>query len=269
MTSHGPSRDLARPFEQRAARAELLSANARSAEAPLRFAARLLRAQADVVRALDRVHGERALSGQLAEDIDRMLEPLCAVPRFVAEHGPRPIAAEAAQRAGEPSETAATRLRIYWRGDISAAEDYLSRAMLRPYAEWSRAHSLAVDRARGRGRCPFCGSPGSVGCRRSAESEGGARFLCCALCGLEWPFNRILCPSCFEENPQKLPSFTSEGHADVRLEACETCHRYVKSFDLSQDARPVPEVDDLASIALDLWALERGFTRVEPGLAGV
>jgi formate dehydrogenase maturation protein FdhE len=31
----------------------------------------------------------------------------------------------------------------------------------------------------------------------------------------------------------------------------------------------MPEVDDLASIALDLWAVEQGFTRIEPGLAGV
>jgi formate dehydrogenase maturation protein FdhE len=55
----------------------------------------------------------------------------------------------------------------------------------------------------------------------------------------------------------------------LRIEACETCHRYVKSIDLSQDARPIPEVDDLASIAMDLWAVDQGFTRFEPGLAGI
>ena len=58
-------------------------------------------------------------------------------------------------------------------------------------------------------------------------------------------------------------------HPGVRVEACETCHRYLKSIDLSQDARPLPEVDDLASLPLDLWAIEQGFTRIEPGLAGV
>jgi len=28
-------------------------------------------------------------------------------------------------------------------------------------------------------------------------------------------------------------------------------------------------VDDLASIAMDLWAVEQGFTRIEPGMAGL
>jgi FdhE protein len=99
--------------------------------------------------------------------------------------------------------------------------------------------------------------------------EGARRMLGCALCGGEWLFGRILCPSCFEENPQKLPSFQNEKHPTARIEACETCHRYVKSIDLSEDARPIPEVDDLVSIAMDLWAVEQGFTRIEPGLAGI
>jgi formate dehydrogenase maturation protein FdhE len=43
----------------------------------------------------------------------------------------------------------------------------------------------------------------------------------------------------------------------------------MKSLDLSLDARPIPEVDDLLSISLDLWAVEQGFTRIEPGLAGI
>lgn len=94
-------------------------------------------------------------------------------------------------------------------------------------------------------------------------------MLGCALCGTEWMFQRVLCPSCFEEDPTRLPSFSSDRHANVRVEACETCRRYVKSLDLSLDARPIPEVDDLLSISLDLWAAEQGFTRLEPGLAGI
>ena len=53
------------------------------------------------------------------------------------------------------------------------------------------------------------------------------------------------------------------------MEACETCHRYVKSVDLTLDARAVPEVDELRSLSLDLWAIERGYVRLEPGLAGL
>jgi FdhE protein len=94
-------------------------------------------------------------------------------------------------------------------------------------------------------------------------------MLGCALCGLEWIFERILCPACFEENPHKLSSFRDDGHPTVRIEACETCRRYVKSIDLSEDARPLPEVDDLVSIAMDLWAVGQGYSRIEPGLAGI
>jgi FdhE protein len=94
-------------------------------------------------------------------------------------------------------------------------------------------------------------------------------MLSCSLCGLEWLFERILCPSCFEEDPVKLPSFRDQGHPSVRVESCETCRRYVKSIDLSEDARPIPEVDDLVTLAMDLWAVEQGLTRIEPGLAGL
>jgi FdhE protein len=86
---------------------------------------------------------------------------------------------------------------------------------------------------------------------------------------LEWRVNRILCPACFEEDPRRLPSFQNDRHPSVRVEACETCRRYVKSLDLSLDARPIPEVDDLVSIGMDLWAVDQGYTRIEPGLAGL
>src|SRR5262249_23502485 len=101
------------------------------------------------------------------------------------------------------------------------------------------------------------------------ESHGAQRVLLCALCGGEWPFARIRCPACDEQDPEKLPSFSDAGHPLVRIEACEGCRHYVQSIDLTLDARPIPEVDDLLSIALDLWAAEQGYTRIEPGLAGI
>ena len=69
--------------------------------------------------------------------------------------------------------------------------------------------------------------------------------------------------------PLLWASFGSETHPTVRIEACETCRRYVKSIDLTADARAVPEVDDLVSLGMDLWAQEQGYARVAPGLAGI
>jgi FdhE protein len=67
----------------------------------------------------------------------------------------------------------------------------------------------------------------------------------------------------------KLPSFQSEHYPAARIEACETCRRYVKSIDLTVDGRAIPEVDDLLSLSMDLWTVREGFTRLEPGLAGI
>ena len=95
------------------------------------------------------------------------------------------------------------------------------------------------------------------------------RALGCSLCGGEWPVGRILCPACDEGDPAKLPSFQSPSYPAVRIEACETCRQYVKSIDLTVDGRAIPEVDDLVSLGMDLWAASQGFARIEPGLAGV
>jgi FdhE protein len=254
----------ARAFELRAARAESLAAEPSADAEPLRFVAGLLRAQGGAAMSL----AARRLSGSSAQDFAAMLEPARAVLRFVGSSGPASIAAVARARAAEDDGTASERLLVYWRGDRAAADDYLSRAMLRPYVETLRELGRTPDRPHARGRCPFCGGAPGIARRQAAESQGSVRSLVCALCGLEWEIGRIHCPSCFEDDPRRLPSFTSERHPLARIEACETCRRYVKSIDTTLDGRIVPEVDDLASLALDLWAREEGFERIEPGLAG-
>jgi FdhE protein len=192
------------------------------------------------------------------------------VARYAAEAGPPSLADAARAREGDPPETARTRLLSYWGGDALRGEDYLIRAALRPYVAVLRIAAIAPDRIHRRGQCPFCGGAPVMGARREGSlMEGAKRMLVCALCGGEWLFARILCPACFEEDPRRLPSFQTDKHPLVRIEACETCRRYVKSIDLSEDTRPIPEVDDLLSLSLDLWAREEGFERIEPGLAGL
>jgi FdhE protein len=270
VTPPARSRTVSAAFEERALRAEGLVRLSSSAAEPLRFAAGLLRTQGVLAGELESAHAARPLSGRLEEDLDRMISRLLEIPRFAASAGPSPLADEARSRVGEEEATARMRLMVFWSDDRPAGEDYLSRAMLRPYVETLRAGNVAPHRVHRHGRCPFCGGAPVVGCRREGpEGEGAARFLVCGLCGLEFAFNRILCPACFEEDPEKLPSFRSDLHPFVRLEACETCRRYLKSLDLSQDARPLPEVDDIASLSMDLWAIEQGYSRLEPGLAGV
>lgn len=264
------SSKTASEFERRAARAELLARGAAAAQEPLRFAAGLYRVQGRVAQGFEGAHAGEPLSGSLETDVDRFLDAIGSVLRYAAAEGPEGLAGQARARQEDPPATARTRLLVAWAGDLPAAEDYLSRAILRPYAETLRHAGTAPDRVHRRGHCPFCGGPPWIGVRRdAAEMEGARRLLGCSLCGLEWPFQRIVCPACFEEDPYKLPIFRSEPHPTVRIEACETCRRYVKSIDLSEDARPIPEVDDILSISMDLWAREQGFERIEPGIAGL
>jgi hypothetical protein len=255
-------------FEARASRAEILLPVPSIDPEPLRFASRILHAQASAADVLAKAHAGRPLTGDLARDLESILDVLLGVPRSVEWEGPAESSASARDRAREDRRTAGTRLVVYWNGDRSAADDWVSRAMLRPYVETLRVLGVTPDRARPPGRCPFCGGSTGIGRRESAESQGSVRTLLCALCGFEWGIPRISCPSCAESAPQRLPSFTSPNHPLVRVEACETCRRYVKTLDTSLDRRILPEIDDLASLALDLWARKEGFERLEPGLAG-
>jgi len=257
-------------FERRAARAETLLADGPAAPDALRFAAGLYRVQGRIAADLESAHAREPLTGHLDRDAERFLDGAAAVVQYAARNGPENLAETARARREDSPATSRTRLLVYWTGGTSAGEDYLARAALRPYVEFLRGATIAPDRIHRRGQCPFCGGAPAVGARREGSlMEGARRLLACSLCGGEWPFQRILCPACFEEDPHRLPSFQADRHPFVRIEACETCRRYVKSFDLSQDARPIPEVDDLLSLSLDLWARSEGFERIEPGLAGL
>jgi len=263
-------------FEKRAARAELLARGSVTAAEPLRFASGLYRVQGRLATAIESLHAERPLCGRLDEDAHRFVGRLVDLLRYAAEQGPPALVEDAERRQREQASQARSRLLEWWSGDRDTGEDYLSRALLRPYVEVLARLRVAPDRLHRPGHCPFCGGRPWISARR-ADGEGGSggaeqgarRLLGCALCGGEWPLGRILCPACDEGDPAKLPSFQSPSYPAVRIEACETCRRYVKSIDLTGDARAIPEVDDLVSLGMDLWAAKEGFARIEPGLAGV
>ncbi len=246
----------------RAERADQLRSASPAAAQPLRFIAGLFRAQARVAELL----AGAELTGQLSEDAGFLVEPARRIVRYAAESGPALLAEVARERGAEDAARFSSRLLIYWQGGLDSREDYLSRALLRPWCAVLAARSLEPQHEE-RG-CPFCGGAPSVAVRRP-EADATRRLLACARCGREWPVNRIVCPACAEADPVKLPQFQSGQHPFVRIEACDTCHRYLKSIDLSQDGRLIPEVDELSSLGMDLWAVEQGYSRIEPGLAGI
>lgn len=266
-TRPAPERLVGAAFARRAARAELLAAESEPAREPLRFAAGLYRVQGRLATA---VPSGGSLSGRLEEDADRAGSGRDELFRFAAECGPPGLAEAARARGEEDPSRSVSRLLAFWEGDLQSGDDYLSRALLRPYVEVLAGLRIAPHRPRRPGHCPFCGGLPWIAARRSgSQADGAERVLGCSLCGGEWSFARIRCPSCQQEDPERLPAFQSEAHPAVRIEACEACHAYVKSIDLTLDGRAIPEVDDLVSLGMDLWAAQEGFRRIEPGLAGI
>ncbi len=55
----------------------------------------------------------------------------------------------------------------------------------------------------------------------------------------------------------------------IELAVCEPCGIYWKRYDLGIDPAVIPEVDDLASVPLDLWAAGQGFRKLAPNLFGL
>jgi FdhE protein len=145
-----------------------------------------------------------------------------------------------------------------------AAEMFFTRAISQPFMEYRASHAGPhADEVRN--TCPFCGSKPVVAVLRG-EGDGGKRSLVCSLCSIEWIFRRILCPSCNEEDREKLPVISAAEFDHIRIEACDSCRTYIKCVDLTKDGLAVPIVDDIATIALDLWAEEHGYTKLQPNL---
>jgi len=120
------------------------------------------------------------------------------------------------------------------------------------------------------GSCPLCTlSPIVSVLREDKQAETVRRTLLCPRCCNEWDFPRVLCPSCKEERPEKLPRLTAQEIPWMRVEACDSCHQYIKSVDLTLNWEAEPVVDELASTPLDVIAREHGYTKIAPNLAGI
>jgi formate dehydrogenase accessory protein FdhE len=269
---------VASAFERRSARAELLSKSASEA-AVLRFAAGVYRAQAGVAAELEERlaagGASRKASSGLADDLPAITKALEPLVRFAGKEGPPGLraAVDAYRTAG------AARLLEWWQTSRTGRVDYLARLLLRPYAELLAARGIVAEPMRRgssvgtpastRAHACACGGLPWIGWRKSgAGDEAAARYLGCGVCGRERQISRIACAACGEAAPDLLAVYHTEQHPAVRLEACDRCQRYLKSIDLTSDGLIIPEVDDLASLSLDLWAVEQGYERLEPSLAG-
>jgi FdhE protein len=118
-----------------------------------------------------------------------------------------------------------------------------------------------APRVEGRGAwCPVCGAWATLAEARGLERE---RRLRCARCGGDWQTQWLMCPYCGNDDHTRLAALVAEATGESRkIEACRDCAAYVKTVTtLAAADAPTLRLLDLATVDLDLAALERDFTR--------
>ncbi|OLD76869.1 MAG: hypothetical protein AUG87_06805 [Candidatus Rokubacteria bacterium 13_1_20CM_4_70_14] len=110
------------------------------------------------------------------------------------------------------------------------------------------------------GDCPVCGGWPSL-----AEIRGldGSRHLRCGGCGGDWRTEWLLCPFCGERDHGNLGSLVSpESLERQKIEVCDGCRGYLKTLTTLVPIPPAHVVlQDLATLVLDVAALEKGYRR--------
>ena len=118
-------------------------------------------------------------------------------------------------------------------------------ASLRGAAAWAQTY------------CPNCGGWPLLGEHRGLEQ---LRYLRCGLCAGDWQADRLLCPFCGTRDHADLGYLHVEDADHERAVTCEQCHGYLKVLASLAPLTPLDlVVRDLATLHLDMIALERGY----------
>jgi formate dehydrogenase maturation protein FdhE len=269
--SERPARKAIDCYAARIRRAEQLAARLPFAAEVLNFYAHIAKFQKDSRADFLKI-AENAASG-LGTRAGIPLSPLVVrfqeFVRFIAAASPLNLRVAAREIAALQVDSLGALLDSYWQNagkrdqQIGALAQFFPRAFLEPLAELLASFTPAPVATAA--YCPLCGSRPLAGVLRP-EGDGAKRFLLCSFCLREWEFRRILCPTCGETDEPKLPVYVAETLPHVRVEACDTCHYFLRTIDLTKDGHAVPMVDDLAALPLTLWAQEHHYFRAQPNL---
>ena len=196
----------------------------------------------------------------LSQDDNRRLEPL-----RVALHTWR----KAGDTGGKADDTGEKADDTGEKADEGDDYYFYARAFLEPVATSLAQADSDQPTAWTQNFCFACGGPPQVAVIRDLPDALGRRSLTCSMCATEWRFRRLTCPNCGETDADKLPVHTAESIAHVRVDACTTCSRYIKTVDLRKNGTAVPLVDELAAVELDIWAHEQGLTKLRANVLGL
>ncbi len=114
------------------------------------------------------------------------------------------------------------------------------------------------------GKCPVCNAVPSL----SVIEEDAPRKCFCSYCGSTGNYKRIGCPFCKNENSEKINIMYFKDTDDIRIDACNVCKSYVKTFLGMPSDRTIEEMD-IMSLAFDIVAQNKGFHRRSPNAVGI
>ncbi len=121
-----------------------------------------------------------------------------------------------------------------------------------------------------KGICPVCGFPPVVSYLADMDESEGGRFARCGICHADWYLNRGNCISCGNADDEKLHYYLPEKiPSTITVQACSECGGYIKMVEGRGAVQVAPELDDVASMTLDLWVREKGFSKISPNLFGM
>ena len=250
-----PSKMVPRDFEtlshRRAERARGLADRYPASSETLAFLAAIVTFQAEIAKRIDGF-----------ESLARFREPLVDL---TLECAPAALQ-EAALQFDEASCIRA--MEDYRdRRDTTSRPSFFARVLLQPYTAMRDITDLAPSELDER-CCPHCGHLPQVATLR-LQGHGSALSLVCSLCFRDWIFRRGCCPACGEDREDTLAYYTEASFDYFRLQACESCRRYVHTIDLDKEPAAIADVDELAALPLDVWASEHGYQKLQPNIAGI
>lgn len=107
------------------------------------------------------------------------------------------------------------------------------------------------------GFCFICGSwPALV------EAIGGRHALRCSFCAASWELSSYRCLYCGNDSESFITAAPDPAQPGRRLQLCGACGGYMKVLETTTPADfPLLAIDDLASMDLDMVAMERKYLR--------
>lgn len=121
---------------------------------------------------------------------------------------------------------------------------------------------LGADIQGSLGFCPICAAWPALAELRGLERT---RVLRCGRCGAGWKAEPLQCVYCGERDHERLGALVPEERAESRkVDVCKACGGYLKAVaTLGALAPDAVALEDLATVDLDLAALDRGYSRPE------